>query len=159
MIWVELWIDPLKRHNQLWNILKWGDFLQRGTRAPCLQMDVQGFSRETVANATAASGLDLHYAKERDFFADFLGPQKLWTIPLSRNNTSWGMSRAPLYPHPPLPWWVLAHVSYRNRGTCWKGVGTLDFPLYSMYEFHVVFLTLCVERWDGGGGGGGGWIK
>jgi hypothetical protein len=40
-------------------------------------MDVQGFSRETVANATAASGLDLHYAKERDFFADFLGPQKL----------------------------------------------------------------------------------
>jgi hypothetical protein len=28
-------------------------------------MDVQGFSRETVANATAASGLDLHYAKEQ----------------------------------------------------------------------------------------------
>jgi hypothetical protein len=29
-----------------------------------VQMDVQGFSREIVANATAASGLDIHYAKE-----------------------------------------------------------------------------------------------
>jgi hypothetical protein len=39
-------------------------------------MDVQGFSRETVANATAASGLDLHYAKEREFFLRiFWGPE------------------------------------------------------------------------------------
>jgi hypothetical protein len=53
-----------------------------GTRAPCLQMDVQGFSRETVANATAASGLDLHYAKEknREFFRGFSGAQKLWGL-------------------------------------------------------------------------------
>jgi hypothetical protein len=52
-------------------------------------MDVQGFSRETVANATAASGLDLHYAKEknREFFLRIFGAQKLWTKPLSRNNT------------------------------------------------------------------------
>ena len=31
---------------------------------PHEQMDVNGFSPVTVANATAASGLDLHYAKE-----------------------------------------------------------------------------------------------
>ena len=75
MSWYEL--TTIKRHKQLLKIV----FLQRGTWAPCLQMDVQGFSRETVANATAASGLDLHYAKVREFFPNrascgFSGAQK-----------------------------------------------------------------------------------